>query len=608
MSGTPSGFVLNLRKFFNQSTPRQEIRFILLGAFIGMFAAILAVGFRMGIESLAGWFYGTHHQQPFWTQLDAVSWWKMLLIPVVSGGLVSGLTKKLAPEAQGHGVPEIIEAVAIRRGLIRLRVTLVKMVASTVSIASGFSVGREGPTALIGASLGSWLGQQFGLSRIRMRMAVACGAAGGIAATFNAPLAGTVFAIELIMRGIEVRYFTPIFFSALVGTVTSHYLLGDVHHLFTSVKFQLNHPAELIIFMVFGAVAGLWGVLYTKILYWSEELSEKIQWNPWIKGAVGGLGVAMTLFFLPRLTGGATWDMIRLPLSLDMDAKWVLILLALSFLKMVTTSWALSTGGSGGVFAPSLVIGGSLGAGFGHVVRTVFPFWTQSSAACYSLVGMGALVAGVTQAPLTAIIIVFELTHNQAIILPMIISSVFAYGLFNHFMSGSIYTLKLQSKGLFLEMGKETGVLAGMDVKSISQEEDEFLKADLSVDEVISHFKGSARSTLPVLDKSKKVLGVISFWDLSHRKPEMLKGCALDLVQKDFKFVLPQDNLYMAFNMISSGDFEYLPVVNNPTDMILEGKLSRRRLLQAYRNALTARGVIDDEETSESHHFEARNK
>lgn len=589
-----------IREFFAKANPRQEIRFILLGAFVGAGSAFLAIIFRKGINSVTHFLFSAaegNNGIPFWLGIANLSWWQLILPPIICGSFVAGLTKVFAPESQGHGVPEIIQAVTINRGIIRLRVTIIKMIASIFSIGSGFSVGREGPTALIGASFGSYIGQLLKLSTMRMRMVVACGAAGGIAATFNAPLAGTAFAIELIMRGVQVRYFTPIFLSAMTGTVCSHYFLGNEHELFTKVFFELRHPLEILTYIILGTFAGLWGVLFTRILYKCEEFDERLRLNPWIKGAIGGLGVGLTLIFIPWLSGPATWDVIRYPLDASLSGQGALFLLLLSILKMISTSWSLAMGGSGGVFAPSLVIGGSMGASFGFLVNKFLPTFIHSSPAGFSLLGMGAIVAGVTQAPLTAITIIFELTNNQAIILPIIVSSAFAYGIYNHFMLGSIYTLKLQKRGIFLDYGKESGVLSGLTVEKISQDENEFFYEDMHINEVVRYFKDSSRTTLPVLSKNRQIKGIISFWDLSHLKDEILKNPDMKIsnfMNKEFKYVTSKDNLYTAFNIISSGDFEYLPVVENAQNMMLHGRLTRGRLLQAYRNALTARGIIEE--------------
>jgi CIC family chloride channel protein len=582
-----------IKEFYQVSDNRHQIRFIILALAIGVLAALAAIVFREGIDWTAQWIFGIR-QIPFWEGLDQVPLWKLFLIPMTFNALGFWLTKRFAPEAQGHGVPEVMEAVATKRGEIRPRVSIVKMLASVLSISSGASVGREGPTALIGASVGSYFGQILKFPFAKMKMVVGCGTAAGIAATFNAPIAGVAFALELVVGSFNVKYLTPIVFSSMIATVLSHYYLGNFHELFSTIRFHSQHPYEILLYVGLGIVAGLAGALFCKTLYWCEDRAHGIQIHPALMGAIGGLGVGFTLLLFPYVTGPATWDAMALPISSDITWRLCGFLLLVAFIKILATSWALSTGGSGGVFAPSLMIGGALGGAYGFLARMAFPQYTDAPSG-YALVGMGALVACVTQAPLTAITIVFELTHNLSIVLPLIVASGVGIGVYNHLMPGSIYTIKLQRRGINLQWGTDAGVLENVKVRKIYEAETELVYLDTPLKEVIQIFLHGSRSTIPVVDRNLVLEGIISFWDLksiARQSEEWVGKKASDFCKKNVKFTVPDENLYEAFGKISGGDYEYLPVLSNASDRRLIGRLMRHQLLEYYKNRLTVRGII----------------
>jgi len=580
---------------FEKIDDKHDLRFFWLGGLIGCVSAVLAIAFREFIDLISYLSFGIDTEN-FPLNFKDTNIWMLFLVPTLGGTFVAWFTNRFAPEAKGHGVPEIMEAVATRRGEIRPRVSLIKLFASSISIGSGFSVGREGPTALIGATIGSFFGQILNFPINRMKMVVGCGAAAGIAATFNAPLAGTVFALELIVGSLNVRYLTPIVFSAMAATVISHHYFGNVHPLFTTVTYDLKHPYGIALYGVLGALAGLVGALFTKLLYASEERVDKLIIPVAWKGFLGGFGIFLCLVFLPAVSGPGTWAAIDNTLSQVNSWKVAGFLLLIVIAKIIATSWSLAFGASGGVFAPALLIGGNLGAAYGYAVNQVFKEYSDSTAG-YALVGMGAVVAAVTQAPLTAITIIFELTNNMTIVLPLIVSSAIGIGVFNHLMNGSIYTLKLKKKGLDIERGKAVGILAGLSVDKVMKLEDSAIDQNMIVKDLIQIFEHSSRSTLPIVNNNTLV-GLISFWDLRQllSKDEDLKNKkVLDCLSVSKpKYVTKSQNLYDAFGIISSGDYSYIPVVASETDLQLVGRLMRHSLLEYYKNQLAVKGITED--------------
>ena len=374
--------------------------------------------------------------------VHGVGFWFVVFAPVV-GGLVYGpLVHFFAREARGHGVPEVMLAVAERGGRIRPRVAVVKSLASALCIGSGGSVGREGPIVQIGSALGSTLGQLARVPESRLRILVACGAAGGISATFNAPIAGVFFGLELILRDFEAESFGVVVLSSFAADIIGRAAFGS-HPFLALPSFQLRSPVEYPLYAGLGVVAGLVGVAFIRVLYGMEDLADRIWRGPeWLRPAAGGLVLGLVLLALPELYGVG-----YPPLEHAIRGDYVVwLLLALLAGKVIATSLTIAIGGSGGVFAPSLFMGAMLGSAYGVGVHHLLPGGTGPAGA-YGLVGMGAVFAGAARAPITAVIIIFELTGDYRIILPLMFAIVLAAGISNRLSRGTIYTLKLRRRG-----------------------------------------------------------------------------------------------------------------------------------------------------------------
>ena len=591
-----------VRYFFNKADTDLGIRFMVLGGVVGYLAGLLALGFQYAIGFITRTLYLNEQgsEAEIWSQIASHQAWYIMLVMAVVGVFVAVFTKRLASEAEGHGVPEVMYAVAAKQGHIRPRVAIVKLVGSALSIGSGFSVGREGPTALIGAALGSSVGQLLKLSRRRMKLMVGCGTAAALAATFNAPLAGMAFALELIVGKFSLNYFGPIVLSSVMGAIVARSIEGNNHELLADVSFGVTSPTEFILIAMLGVFTGLVGVLFSKGLYAFEDLMERLALSPWIKALIGGLAMGGIVIGMPMVAGPAGWDAIRSLMITPPSMDLATFALVLGLVKLLATILSLGTGASGGLFAPSLLIGSSFGLAYGiGVSELIAPSQELQSPVSYALVGMGAFVAAITQAPLTAITVVFELTNRYEIILPLIIALACSVGVYNHLVNGSIYTLKLMRRGINLQWGRDTGVLQSLKVKDILETEDHALSDLASFESILKTFQASSRTSLPVINSAKKLVGIVGLYDL-----EALKGnvTTKDNKQKayynpDVAYIRLGDSLYEAFSKISSGDYSYLPVVRDD-GMELVGGLYRHKLLQAYRSALEFRGVIDKAEAA----------
>ena len=391
---------------------------LFLAVIIGIIGGYGAVGFRYAIAGVQRLAYGT--VEPGFSFILGLPWYLLLLIPVLGGLIVGPIVTFLATEAKGHGVPEVMASVATSGGIIRGRVAAAKVVASAVSIGSGGSAGSEGPIVQIGSAVASKLSQLLRVSPRRMKTFVGCGAAAGIAATFNAPVAGMLFAVEIILGDFRVAQLSPIILSSVTATAVSRAYLGSAPA-FAVPGYELVSPVELLYYVVLGVAAALVAVAFARTLSASESFFERLRFPDWLKPAIGGLVIGIFgVVGLPHVFG-VGYEFIEEALSGHLALSLMLILI---LAKIVATSATLGSGGSGGILAPSLFIGAMTGGVVWYTASSISPSIVTSSYGAYALVGMAAVVASVTRAPLQAILILFELTGGYEVILPLMLSSI----------------------------------------------------------------------------------------------------------------------------------------------------------------------------------------
>ncbi len=441
------------------------------------------------------------------SHIPALGPWFVVLAPVVAGLIYGPLVYRFAPEARGHGVPEVMYAVAERGGRIPPQVTVVKALASALCIGGGGSVGREGPIVQIGSAWGSSVGRLTRISERRLRILVACGAAGGIAATFNAPIAGPFFAMELILRDFAAESFGAVVLSSVTAGVIGRAVLGNAPFL-DLPAFALRSGWEYGAFALLGVVVGAVGVGFTHVLYRIEDLCDWAWRGPeWLRPAAGGLLLGVVLLVLPQMYG------VGYPVLSDaIDGRYALwMLLVLMVGKMLATSLTIGIGGSGGVFAPSLFIGAMAGAAFGLVVHQLFPTATAAPG-MYGLIGMGAAFAGSTRAAITAVIILFELTGEYSIMLPLMLAVVVAAGFSRVLSAETIYTLKLTRRGVDLDAA-HAGPAARLEHIRVAQVMEPCpppVAAAATVDEARRAVRSSGHSMVPVIGTDGRYRGCIT--------------------------------------------------------------------------------------------------
>ena len=560
---------------------------IFLAIIIGILGGYGAVGFR----SLIGFFqllFFSHRGDGMLEVLLRLPWYAKMIPPIVGGVIVGPLVYFFAREAKGHGVPEVMEAVTLKGGVIRKRVVVVKSLASAISIASGGSVGREGPIVQIGSAIGSALGQILKVSVDRMRTLVACGAAAGIAATFNAPIAGAMFALEIILGDFGIAAFTPIVVSSVIATVISRAHLG-AFPAFIVPQYTMVSIWEIPIYAVFGVIAGFVGVFFTTFLYRVEDFFDAVKIPDYIKASIGGALIGLIGIYFPHVFG-VGYDSISL--ALLGQISWG-ILLSLVFIKILSTSITIGSGGSGGIFAPSLFIGSMAGGAFGYFMHMLFPAVTSSTGA-YSLVGMGAIVSATTHGPITAILMLFEMTGNYKIILPLMLSCIISTVVASQLKRDSIYTLKLARRGVDIRAGKEVNILKSLSVEEAMTGEVVTIPSNMSLKNLVKFTLASKHSSFPLVDDEGLLSGIVTFQDFKEVVFEEGLGdlvVAKELSPPEVITITKKENLDGALRKIGLKNIEQIPVVdeNNPRKII--GILSRRDIFSAYNKALINRSL-----------------
>jgi len=565
----------------------ENVVMAVLATMVGLAAGYGAIGFRWLIEFFQGVSYGD--KGDLLELALSLPWYQRLLIPALGGLVVGPLVYFFAREAKGHGVPEVMEAVALRRGIIRKRVVIVKTLASALTIGTGGSVGREGPIVQIGSAIGSTFGQMLRLSGERTKTLVGCGAAAGIAATFNAPIAGTMFALEIILGDFGLATFSPIVISSVVSTAVSRHYLGN-YPAFQVPSYQLISAWELVLYMVLGLFCAVIAVVFTKTVYGFEDFFSRIRIPEYLKATLGGLVLGMIAIWFPHVLG-VGYPAIDLALMGKLS-WWFLFLLIL--VKILATSITLGGGGSGGIFAPSLFLGAMAGGFFGMVVNEYLPGVTASAGA-YSIVGMAALVSGTTHGPLGAILILFEMTGNYRIILPLMIACIISSVLSGQLLKESIYTMKLIRRGVDIRAGKEVNVLKSIPVKEAMKNDVETVPETMSLGKLAEKIATSKYNSFPVVNAGGKLVGVLSYLDYHDVlfDPELHNlVVAGELATRSVVTVAEEDSLFTALGRITSKDFSILPVVGRDDPLLIRGVVTRRDIMSAYNSAVTKKDVL----------------
>jgi CIC family chloride channel protein len=502
--------------------------------------------------------------------------WFVIAAPVVGGLIYGPLVARFAPEARGHGVPEVMLAVNKLGGRMRPQVPIVKSLASALCIGSGGSVGREGPIVQIGSAIGSVLGQALRVSEAHLRLLVACGAAGGIAATFNAPIAGVFFALELILRDFETRSFGLVVLSSVTADAIGRAAFGS-HPFLTLPGFSFSSPLELLLYAGLGVLATGVGLGFVRFLYAGEDLADRLwKWPASLRPAVGGVLLGLLLLAVPEMYG-VGYPVLQLAVA---GHYLILVLLGLLLAKILATSLTMWIGGSGGVFAPSLFMGAMLGSAYGAIAHQLLPDLAIAAGA-YGLVGMGAVFAAGARAPITAVLIIFELTGDYRIILPLMVAVVVATALANAITKDTIYTLKLRRRGIDIDAPLPSNPMGRIAVAEAMGEMPRPLSPGEPLQAIIERLAGERSELLPVIDEGGLLLGVVGAVDVEQAIGNRYGDTSAAALARAAPRLRSDQTLEDAVRVLGGTEDEALPVLEAVGDDVA-GWLTHKGLLHAY--------------------------
>ncbi len=599
-----------LAKMLDHLAPREGLVLLVMAVVVGVATGLAAVLFIRLIALIQIFFYGGGEK--IFPALGRI--W-IIVVPVIGGLLVGPIIAKFAPEAKGHGVPEVMQALILRGGRIRPRVALAKVIASALCIGTGGSAGREGPIVQVGSALGSSIGQWLHLSDERIKNLVACGAAAGIAATFNAPIAGVVFAIEVLLSEIQVRVFGNVVVSAVAASIVSQIFLGD-RPAFEIPGYVMHSPWEILLYVFLGLLAALVGILFIRMLYYTEDVFDRLAIPLWLKPALGALLLGILAFCYPYVGTISYISVDDMALGLPIVENYphifgsgfifleevlqgrapFFLLFLLIFLKPLATSFTLGSGNSGGVFAPSLFTGAMLGGAFGYLAMHLFPNLNIEIGA-YALVGMAAVFSAAARAPLTSMLIVFEMSNDYRLILPLMAAGIVASTFAQWLHPDSIYSLKLTKRGIRFEQGRDMDIMQTVQVEEVMNKTPITIQREQSVADLFAAFQETHLGGFPVMSNETELYGMVTMQDMERTIDEMertlerkevnLKDLKVwDVATPDPVTVFPDEPIWSAIKKMAPRDLARLPVVsrNNPLQFV--GVISRSDIVRAYNVGL----------------------
>jgi len=545
---------------------RENQVFLILALVIGALTGLVVVAFILLTERLGMRLYPVGGAA-----------WRRVLFPVVGSLGIGYLLYRYFPNARGSGVPQTKAALFAREGRITLRTVLGKFFCTSATLASGIPLGREGPSVQVGAGLASVLGRSLGLPPQQVKKLIPVGAAAAIAAAFNTPLAAVVFSLEEIMGDLHAPVMGAVVLASATAWMVLRMSLGD-HPLFNVPQYHLVHPSEFAVYAVLGLAGGVVSAAFTRLLLGIRARFLRLPLKTvWFQPVAGGLAVGLMGWFVPQVLG-VGYGFVGEALNGRMAFQLMAVLVVLKLLA-VTTSYA--TGNAGGIFGPSLFIGAMLGGTVGSVAHHFFPAYTAMPGA-YALVGMGAIFAGVVRAPMTSVLMIFEMTQDYAVIVPLMIANLVSLFIASRLQHQPIYEALAVQDGIHLPSAELRQRHSQRQIAKVMHVAGESLPAEITVQEALERVQGAAVRAWLVTDR-RGVIGVINLAHLQKELPESADKKLGQLVDPMvFPHVHADQSLDLALERMGQNQIEILPVVNRANVHQLEGVVTLRAVLDAY--------------------------
>ncbi len=516
------------------------------------------------------------------------------LIPISGMILLIPLSLLFPGEVNGYGFTKFLRKVNLEGGYIKARTIFLKIISTALTIGTGNSAGVEGPIAQIGGAAGSQLGQFFRVSGNRMKVYIAAGCAGGIAGMFNAPIAGIFFASEIVLLGtFEISSFAALVIASSISTVVTRAYYGE-HPAFIIPEYHLVNPfVEIPLYVLMAVITGIIAVFHIKVFYFVRDKFAEIKLHPQLKPVVGALIIGCLGISFPQIMGDR-YDFIEDVLHGD---GVIGILFALVFLKIFATAITLGSGGAGGVFAPALFIGAMIGSTFGSIVHRFLPEFTANPGA-YATVGIGAFLAASTHAPMTAIFLLFEMTGNYSIIVPLMLTTIIGTVVAKKFNNDSIDTVDFTREGINIHEGREAAIMKSLRVGSAMTEDVDFISERANINHLLEIFRLAKRSFyFPVVDDFGRLTGIVSMQDVKNLLQSDAKERGDHLVgtlcSRDVITLTHDDTLFTAMKLFDIKGIEEIPVVDDLETKWVVGMLKRRNVIAAYNREIIKKGISE---------------
>lgn len=543
--------ILNKNKEKEQELHPVLLSFLAIS--IGIAAGIGAWLFRLLIASIHNFsFNGFFSLEESSNSLEGISFlgiW-IIFVPIIGGLIVTYLVRNFAPEARGHGVPEVMDSVYFKSGKIRARIVLIKSLASALSIGTGASVGREGPIVQIGAAFGSSVSQLIHLIQWQRTTLLAAGAAAGIAATFNTPLGGVLFATEILLLEVSSRTFLPLALATGTSTYISRILIGaqpafDVP-MSSITDFATVTMPQFLIYVLLGLFCGMVAFLFIRMLSYLEEIFQESKFNDYLGSIIGMGTLGIIMYILGQNYGhyhvaGVGYGTIQGILHGDLTD--IYLLFGLVFLKMFSTSISLASGSSGGIFSPSLFLGASLGAGLGVLINSVWPEAAINPVE-FAIIGMGGVVAGATGAAMTSIVMLFEMTRDYNIIIPLIMAVGISVVVRRIFSKENIYTIKLRWKGRIIPKERHLNMFLALHAKEVMETSFVILDGNKSIVQCFKHLADNPDATYILITEDDIVKGVIAVGLLEKLNNQIDKNTHLKDIMTHQILIAKEDDTF----------------------------------------------------------------